>query len=79
MLRIPRRGELSVNTYIAFVRWNQQSVFNPMREVEYGRIIKVKASDISEAWAKIKDWLWLSAPQPGVIEKVEILDEIETI
>jgi len=77
-VRIPRKGEESLNTYIFFVTWTQRSAFNSIRKVGYGKFIKVKASDITEAHAKVEEWKWLSNCTDAVIEKSEILEEIET-
>ena len=68
-----------LKTYVFFLRWVEESKFNPTREVEYGKFVKVRAFGISEAHEKLHNWAKDTEYSHAVVEKHEVLSEMESI
>ena len=65
--------------FIFFIRWNEKSNYDSKRIIEYGKLLKVSADNITEAIAKIHEWAKDTKHHHATIESQEEYKNIETI
>lgn len=65
--------------FIFFIRWKEQSKYDSKRIIDFGKLLKVNADNITEAIAKIHEWAKDTKYHHATIESQEEYKNIEVI